>query len=185
MPRRFEVLPHDVKWQRDFEIESKQVALALGENVVAVHHIGSTAIPNIYAKPIIDLLVEVNELTGVDQRSSAMEELGYEIMGEMGILGRRYFRKDNKEGVRTYHVHTFRAASPNIERHLAFRDYMTAHPDLAQHYSNLKRELVKQLDPSDIEGYMDGKDEFIKEMEKRAIEWRRLQHDCGVRQDQR
>jgi GrpB-like predicted nucleotidyltransferase (UPF0157 family) len=175
MPIRIEVVPHNPTWRNEFESESKRVTSALGENVVVVHHIGSTAIPNIYAKPITDLLVEVIDITQVDERNSAMEALGYEIMGELGIPGRRYFRKDNEAGVRTHHVHTFEAASLEVERHLAFRDYMIAHPEDAQKYSELKRELVKKLHWSDIEGYMDGKDAFIKEMEKRAVEWSRLQ----------
>ena len=175
MPIRVEVVPHNPTWRNEFERESKQVTSALGENVVVVHHTGSTAIPNIYAKPIIDLLVEVNDITQVDERYSAMEVLGYEAMGEFGIPGRRYFRKDNEAGVRTHHVHTFAAASPEIERHLAFRDYMIAHPEDAQQYSELKLSLVKKLHGSDIEGYMDGKDGFIKEMEKWAVAWSRLQ----------
>jgi GrpB-like predicted nucleotidyltransferase (UPF0157 family) len=174
MPIRVEVVPHNPIWRNEFERESKQVTLALGD-VVAVHHIGSTAIPNIYARPVIDLLVEVNDITQVDERSSAMEALGYAAMGEFGLPGRRYFRKDNEAGVRTHHVHTFAAASPEIERHLAFRDYMIAHPEDAQQYSELKRALVKKLHGSDIEGYMDGKDGFIKQIEKRAVAWSRLQ----------
>jgi GrpB-like predicted nucleotidyltransferase (UPF0157 family) len=175
MPIRFEVVPHNPTCRNEFERESKQVTLALGEKVVAVHHIGSTAIPNIYAKPVIDLLVEVNDITQIDERSSEMEALGYEVMGEFGILGLRYFRKDNEVGVRTHHVHTFEVASPEIERHLAFRDYVIAYPEDAQRYSELKLALVKKLHRSDIEGYMDGKDGFIKEMEKQAVAWSRLQ----------
>jgi GrpB-like predicted nucleotidyltransferase (UPF0157 family) len=73
--RKVEVVPHDPKWRDLFEIESKSVADALGENVVIVHHIGSTAIPNIYAKPIVDLLVEVKDITNVDGQSSANERI--------------------------------------------------------------------------------------------------------------
>ncbi|MGL5878509.1 MAG: GrpB family protein [Xenococcaceae cyanobacterium] len=169
--RKVEVLPHDPNWQHKFESESKLVIQALGENVVMVHHIGSTAIPKIYAKPIVDMLVEVNDITQVDKYNSAMEALGYEVMGEFGISGRRYFRKDNKMGVRTHHVHIFEVNSKEVERHLAFRDYMVAHPEDAQKYSELKRRLAKQY-PNDINGYMDGKDGFIKEMESLALEWR-------------
>ncbi|MGL5874414.1 MAG: GrpB family protein, partial [Xenococcaceae cyanobacterium] len=85
--RKVEVLPHDPNWQHKFESESKLVIQALGENVVMVHHIGSTAIPKIYAKPIVDMLVEVNDITQVDKYNSAMEALGYEVMGEFGISG--------------------------------------------------------------------------------------------------
>src|SRR5919112_3572482 len=102
---RVEVVPHDPRWRDAFEAEAKRVAAALGENVVAVHHVGSTAIPNIYAKPVVDLLVEVRDITEVEGRSSAMQSLGYEVMGEYGIPGRRYFRKDDRQGVRTHNLH--------------------------------------------------------------------------------
>ena len=126
--KKVEVIFHNPQWRDAFEAEAKHVAAALGENVVAIHHIGSTAIPNIYAKPVIDLLVEVRDITEVDGQSSAMESLGYEVMGEYGIHGRRYFRKDNQEGIRTHQIHAFESGSAEAERHLAFRDYMIAHP---------------------------------------------------------
>lgn len=172
--RKVEVVPHNPLWREAFEIEAKRVAAALGENVVAIHHIGSTAIPNIYAKPIIDLLVEVRAIDDVDERNSAMSLLGYEAKGEFGIPGRRYFRKDNREGFRTHHIHAFETKSAQAERHLAFRDYMIAHPEDARIYSELKRKLAQEH-PQNIDGYMDGKNEFIKEMDRRAAQWRRLQ----------
>ena len=171
---KVEVVPHNPQWRDAFEAEARHVAAALGENVVAIHHIGSTAIPNIYAKPVIDLLVEVRDITEVDGQSSAMESLGYEVMGEYGIPGRRYFRKDNQEGIRTHHIHAFEASSPEVERHLAFRDYMIAHPGDAQRYSELKRKLAEEH-PQSTDGYIDGKDGFIKEMDRRAAQWRTSQ----------
>lgn len=172
--RKVEVVPHDPKWQELFKIESKQVIDAMGENVVAIHHIGSTAIPTIYAKPIIDLLVEVKDIDKVDAKNEQIEFLGYEVMGEFGIAGRRYFRKDNQEGVRTHHIHAFTVDSDQVKRHLAFRDYMMAHPVDAQRYSELKRRLAKKY-PTNIDGYMDGKDGFIREIVKKAEEWKLLQ----------
>ncbi|MEM6451802.1 MAG: GrpB family protein [Cyanobacteria bacterium P01_D01_bin.105] len=171
--RKVEVIPHDPKWREAFEVESKRIANALGTNVIAVHHIGSTAIPGIYAKPIIDLLVEVKDLVEVDERSASMEALSYEVMGEYGIPSRRYFRKNNQTGARTHHVHTFKVGSAQVERHLAFRDYMIAHPENAQRYSELKRRLAKEY-PTNIDGYIDGKDGFIKAMDGNAAQWRTL-----------
>ncbi len=169
--RKVEVVPHDPKWREMFDVESRSVADALGENVIAIHHIGSTAISSIYAKPIIDLLVEVKDIFEVDgQHSASMKTLGYEVMGEFGISGRRYFRKDNQEGVRTHHIHTFKASSEQVKRHLAFRDYMIAHPEDAQRYSELKRRLAREY-PTNIDGYMDGKDGFIEEMNAKAAQW--------------
>jgi GrpB-like predicted nucleotidyltransferase (UPF0157 family) len=172
--RKVEVVAHDPRWRDAFEAEAEHVAAALGENVVAVHHIGSTAIPNICAKPVVDLLVEVRDIIEVDGRSPAMESLGYEVMGEFGIPGRRYFRKDNQEGIRTHQIHAFAAGSAEVERHLAFRDYMLAHPEDAQKYSELKRKLAEEH-PQSMDGYMDGKDGFIKEMDRRAARWRTSQ----------
>jgi GrpB-like predicted nucleotidyltransferase (UPF0157 family) len=172
--RKVEVVPHTPKWREAFDIESKLIAAALGETVVAVHHIGSTAIPNIYAKPIIDFLVEVKDIIEVDGQSSSMELLGYEVMGEFGMSGRRYFRKNNQEGVRTHHIHTFDVSSEQVKRHLAFRDYMIANPKDAQRYSELKRRLAREH-PTNIDGYMDGKDGFIREMDQKAAQWRTLQ----------
>ncbi|AOW98075.1 hypothetical protein BJP34_00280 [Moorena producens PAL-8-15-08-1] len=180
MSRKVEVVPHDPKWRDEFERESKQIALAVGENLIAVHHIGSTSIPELYAKPIIDILVEVKDITKVDENSSGMETIGYEGMGEYGIPGRRYFRKHNEIGIRTHHVHMFEVNSLQVERHLAFRDYMIAHPKDAHKYGELKRELAKKY-PDNIEAYMDGKDGFIKEMERKAAEWRR--GSIGKRQE--
>jgi GrpB-like predicted nucleotidyltransferase (UPF0157 family) len=169
--RKIEVVLHNPQWRDAFEAEATHVARTLGENVVAIHHIGSTAIPNIYAKPVIDLLVEVRDITEVDGQSSAMKSLGYEVMGEYGIPGRRYFRKDNEEGIRTHQIHAFERGSAEVERHLAFRDYLIAHPEDAQRYSELKRKLADEHAQS-MDGYIDGKDSFIKEIDRRAAQWR-------------
>jgi GrpB-like predicted nucleotidyltransferase (UPF0157 family) len=168
--RKVEVVPHHPKWPEMFNVESNRVIEALGKNVAAVHHIGSTAISHTYAKPIIDLLVEVKDIAKVDEQNPSMESLGYEAMGEFGISGRRFFRKDNQEGIRTHHIHTFTVGSDQVKRHLVFRDYMIAHPEEAQSYSELKCRLAAAY-PTDIDGYMDGKNEFIREIDKKAAQW--------------
>jgi len=170
--RSVEVVPHNSEWRDEFEAEAKKVVVALGENIVNIYHIGSTAVPDIYAKPIIDLLVEVTDISKVDGQNSGMKSLGYEVMGEFGIPGRRYFRKDNRKGIRTHHIHTFESGSPELERHLAFRDYMIAHPEDAQKYSELKRKLAEEY-PQNPDEYMDGKDSFIKEIDQKAAGWRK------------
>jgi GrpB-like predicted nucleotidyltransferase (UPF0157 family) len=171
MPIQVVVVPHDPRWRDEFCAESSRVADALGPNVAAVHHIGSTAIPTIYAKPIIDLLVEVADVAAIDSCNSAMRALGYEPRGEFGIPGRRFFRKDDDRRVRTHHVHAFAAGCADVARHLAFRDFLLAHDDWAQRYSDLKRRLADDCD-NDIERYMDGKDLFIKKVDALAAAWR-------------
>ncbi|WP_319422968.1 GrpB family protein [Pleurocapsa sp. FMAR1] len=163
-----EVVPYNPQWKKAFNAESEKLIAALAENLVFIHHIGSTAIPNIHAKPIIDFLIEVKNIDLITEQTSAIEKLGYEAMGEFGLSGRRYFRKENPSGIRTHHVHIYETNSPEIKRHLAFRDYMIAHPENAEQYSQLKQELA-QKHPYNIEGYMDGKNEFVKRMEKKAM----------------
>mgnify|MGYP002782270905 CR=1 FL=1 len=172
--KKVEVVPHNPNWRNEFEKEAEKIKAALGETLVAVHHIGSTAIVGIYAKPVIDILVEVRDISEVNARSGEVESLGYEVMGEFGIPGRRYFRKDNREGIRTHQVHTFAADSAQGRRHLAFRDFMNAHRVEAQKYSELKRKLAAE-NPNNMDGYIEGKDAFIKEIDRRAAYWLALQ----------
>ena len=168
--KKFVVVPHDPKWGTLFDEERRRLISRFGEMPISIHHIGSTSIPNIYAKPVIDILVDVANLEQIDAQNSAMISMGYEVMGEFGIPGRRYFRKDI-EGVRTFQVHAFQVGSDEIVRHLSFRDYLTEHPDEAQAYSDLKVSLIAQYD-GNPDDYMDGKDEFIKEIERKAELWR-------------
>jgi GrpB-like predicted nucleotidyltransferase (UPF0157 family) len=171
-----EVVPHNPNWGNEFEKEAKQVAAAMGETLVAVHHIGSTAIDGIYAKPVIDMLVEVRQIADVDERNSAMERLGYQVKGEFGIPGRRYFRKDNQAGTRTHQIHIFESGSEQVRRHLAFRDFLNDHPAEAQQYSELKRKLAAEY-PNNMNGYIAGKESFIKEIDRKAAKWLALQTD--------
>ena len=164
------VMPYDPAWVEAAQAEMKRICSALGDLVVAIHHIGSTAIPGIHAKPVLDFMVEVQDLEQLDLQTTAMEALGYEAMGEYGIPDRRFFRKKNEQGVRTHHVHSFQVGSQGGLRHLAFRDYMIAHPQVAQAYSDLKRSLARQH-PEDRQAYIEGKDPFIKEHEQKAIAW--------------
>jgi len=159
--------PHNSDWIWQYQQEAARIVTAAGPNAVAVHHVGSTAIPGIYAKPVLDLLLVVQSADALDEKQSEIEALGYEARGEYGIPGRRFYRRGNSQGDRTHQIHAFGVGSPQIARHLAFRDYMIAHPEIAQEYSNLKRQLAANH-PNDIEAYMDGKDEFIQEIDRRA-----------------
>lgn len=168
--RKVEVVPYDPRWARAAEDEIARITAALGDLVVRIHPIGSTSIPGIHAKPILDLLPVVRDLRALDEKNVVMEALGYECMGEFGIPGRRYFRKDDANGTRTHNVHAFVEGCPDIERHLVFRDFMKSHPEEARAYSELKQRLAA-AHPTDIEAYMAGKDAFVKDMQTRALRW--------------
>jgi GrpB-like predicted nucleotidyltransferase (UPF0157 family) len=172
--RNIVVVEYDERWPEMFQQEAERLRAVFGPLLVDIHHIGSTSVPGLQAKPIIDMMPLVRDITQVDQLNEQMAALGYEAMGECGIPGRRYFRKGGNEH-RTHHVHAFQADHPEtVDRHLAFRDYLRAHPDTAREYGELKARLAQQF-PDDIYGYMEGKDSFVKEVERKALEWYRDQ----------
>ena len=99
------VVPYDPRWPARYEEEADRIRAILGDQLTAIHHIGSTAVPGLWAKPILDILPVVHRIGQVDALFPRFEAMGYECMGEFGIPGRRYFRKGGEE--RTYHVHIF------------------------------------------------------------------------------
>jgi len=170
MTRRVEVVPYDKSWPVKYEEEIKRITKVLGPEIVSSHHIGSTSIPGMWAKPIIDILLEVKNITRIDDYNNEMIALGYEPRGELGIPGRRYFSREEPKDVRTHHVHAYQTGNIEQLRHIAFRDYMIAHPKDAKEYAELKIVLARRF-PLDIDGYILGKELYVNRMEKIAIEW--------------
>ena len=168
--QRVYLQPYDSRWPAEFARESSAIVSALGGVLTAIHHIGSTAIPGIHGKPIIDMLAVTADISLLDERPSPLEALGYEALGEFGIPGRRYFRKNNSAAERTHQIHVFQTGSPQISRHLAFRDYLRAHPDAARDYDALKQQLAESY-PNDISSYTDSKDSLIHDIDTRAASW--------------
>lgn len=166
--RTVEVVSYREEWPVLFQEAAAQIQSIFGDELIEIHHIGSTSIEGLAAKPIIDMMPVVKNLHNVDLFNSQMNAAGYEPKGEFGIAGRRYFRKGGDE--RTHHVHLFELGDPAIARHLAFRDYLRSHPETAASYGELKQELAARF-PSDIESYIEGKGPFIIEQEQKALEW--------------
>ncbi|TFH07529.1 MAG: GrpB family protein [Candidatus Thorarchaeota archaeon] len=172
MTREVRVVPYDNNWPNLFQQEVTRISNVLWREIVSVHHIGSTSIPGMSAKPIIDILLEVKDISEIDNYNNEMIALGYEPRGELGIPGRRYFSREELKDVRTHHVHTYQTDNIELERHLAFRDYMITHPDDVQVYSELKMVLARRFQWY-IDGYISGKHLYMERMEKVAIEWYR------------
>lgn len=120
--RKIVVVPYENHWGEKFQIESQRLKAAMPEHV-KVHHIGSTSVPGLAAKPIVDMIMEVENIESVDHWNECFQQLGYIVKGENGIPGRRFFIHGTEEE-RSYHLHVFGTGNPEITRHLAFRDYM-------------------------------------------------------------
>ncbi|WP_338109120.1 GrpB family protein [Pseudalkalibacillus hwajinpoensis] len=168
--RKVEVHDYKEVWLEMFQLEAQKLERILGENVIEIHHIGSTAVSGMKAKPIIDLMPVVKDLALVDSKNEQMKEIGYESRGENGIKDRRYFQKGGDN--RSHHVHVFQTGNPDIDRHLAFRDYLSEHPVDHKRYSEKKEELANMY-PFEMESYIEGKDFLVKEIETKALEWYR------------
>ncbi|WP_349963458.1 GrpB family protein [Rhizobium sp. ZPR3] len=156
--------PYDPIWTDLFERERTALQRADIGWFRAIHHVGSTSIPGIAAKPIIDILVGLR--CDDDGRAcvEAMHQLGYEYRGDGGIPGRHYYRKGTPH---THHVHMWVESHPEYGRHLRFRDYLRSHPEEARAYEALKRELAERF-VSDTLSYSQAKDEFCQRIDELA-----------------
>jgi GrpB-like predicted nucleotidyltransferase (UPF0157 family) len=163
--RIIEVVSHNPKWEQKFKEEANKIKKIFEEIFIDIYHIGSTAIPAIKAKPVIDIMVEVKDINKVNRYNKQMEKLGYVALGEYGIPKRRFFQKGGTK--RSHHVHIFEKGSPQIKRHIDFRDYLISHPKVAKKYSRLKENLAKKY-RYDIDKYQEGKESFMKKIDKLA-----------------
>jgi len=179
-PIKVELVPHSVEWAARAGEESGRVAAALGSNLILVHHVGSTSIPAICAKPILDLIPEVHSLDSLDAEEAGLLGLGYEWWGEYGITGRRYCTlNDAVTGRRLVQLHCFEAGDPEIERHLAFRDYLRAHPEVALAYDREKRRC-RDSHPDNSHSYTDAKAAWIDSVLPLALEYYRAAKQSGL-----
>ncbi len=167
--KRVVVVPYDARWLARFASEERLIREALEVPISAVHHIGSTSVEGLAAKPIIDIMLVVAQIESLDGQTDAMAAIGYEAWGEHGIPGRRYFTKGGPHA-RSHQVHAFAGDNPAVARHLAFRDYLRAHPEVTREYAALKQRAASDH-PTSIDAYMDAKDAFIKHHEALALEW--------------
>jgi GrpB-like predicted nucleotidyltransferase (UPF0157 family) len=164
------VADHDPAWPAMFEQERARLAAALGPLAIVIEHVGSTAVPGLAAKPIIDLLVGVRSLDDAAPRCvEQLAAIGYTFMPEYrSLLPDQLFFRKGVPGPWTHHVHVMRPSGPGWERRLVFRDYLRANPDAAKAYSDLKRELAARF-KDDIAAYRGGKDAFVAEIMAKAM----------------
>jgi GrpB-like predicted nucleotidyltransferase (UPF0157 family) len=171
---KVELHAHSPDWAAMALQESELLRKTLGSIFIAVHHIGSTSVPGIVAKPIVDLIPVVTDLDSLDRQTLNLEEIGYEYLREFGLPGRRYCRRNDPiSGKRMYQLHCYATGSPEIVRHLAFADYLRTHPAIAKEYEAEKIRAAA-LHPNDSHSYGDAKGGWIKRVEQDALEWWKL-----------
>lgn len=162
------IVDYNPSWPDQFAEEAGRIKEAVGPALVAVEHVGSTAIPGLAAKPVLDILAGVTSLDAGRAAVPALEALGYECRGENGIPGRLYFRKGTVQHRHTHHLHMVELGHEQWAPMLAFRDTLRAHPETARQYEQLKRDLAVRF-RDNRPAYTDGKADFVQKVVADAL----------------
>jgi GrpB-like predicted nucleotidyltransferase (UPF0157 family) len=159
-----EIVAYQKDWAHLYEEEKQRITAAIGEHVLEVQHVGSTSIPGMPSKPIVDIGIAVHNFEEAQVCILPMQAIGHEYKGEFGIPRRHYFIKGEP---RTHHVHMVEEDSRDWQGMLLFRDFLRAHPDAARDYADLKRRLASQH-RTDAETYTNEKGPVIQKVLKQA-----------------
>jgi GrpB-like predicted nucleotidyltransferase (UPF0157 family) len=167
------IVDYDPRWPQMFREEKQRIEAAIGRWLAGVEHVGSTSVPGLAAKPIIDIMPALRSLEDTPHIIGPMRRLGYQYFPEYedDLPERRYFRRPAGQEFRgggTHHVHVVEATSGFWRRHIAFRDHLRAHPEAAAEYAALKRDLAARFG-ADREGYTEAKTDFIRGIETKAL----------------
>jgi GrpB-like predicted nucleotidyltransferase (UPF0157 family) len=163
--RHIIVQPYDEMWKQDFISISNEIRDALGELALRIEHVGSTSVPGLSAKPVIDIDVVIRDDSMLEEVVSRLAKIGYQHEGNLGIAGREAFGYEGKEHLKEHHLYVCPEDSPELKRHIAFRDYLRSHPDAVQEYSRIKEEAAS-LYPYDIDQYIGHKSPVIEKIYK-------------------
>lgn len=163
------VKQYDPCWSQAFRRIRQELESSMGEYILTVEHVGSTSVPGLAAKPIIDLDVVISDTISLDIVIEKLSEQGYIHEGDLGIHGREAFRYEDKPHLYKHHLYVCRESSCELKRHLIFRDYLRSHPEYATEYGAVKLEGAARY-PESIDDYMNFKSDCI----------RRIYVECGL-----
>ena len=158
--RPIEVKPYDPAWGRNFAAIKAEIAAALGGVALRIEHVGSTAVPGLAAKPVIEIDVVIEDYAAFPAVVAKLGAIGYRHEGDLGVAGREAFAYDGKSHLQKRHLYVCPQGSAELRRHLGFRDYLRAHPEAAREYGRIKEEGAR-LWPRDIDKYLAHKAPFI------------------------
>ena len=165
----YEIVPYDSEWSVRFEEVRRLVVEIFGAHALRIEHVGSTAVPDMAAKSLIDALVVVRELAGFEKERVAMAAAGYRCETDY-IAERSLFFERYEGGVRTVIIHLMPEGHPEVRKLLSMRDYLRAHPARATEYSELKQHL-HVVHPDDYVAYREGKWQFLQDLKRDAEAW--------------
>ncbi len=165
MPAPVVIVEYDPRWPTGFQAARSAIMKAVGPLLLSIEHVGSTAVPGLAAKPIIDIMPGLRSFDDGHSCVELLEPIGYRYKGDNGIPGRHYFDYSGVDG--TQHVHMVVIDSDFWTRQIRFRDYLRAHPDSAREYSTLKYSLAERF-RNDRVAYTEAKTEFIEGVLRRT-----------------
>ena len=163
-----ELEEYNTKWAKEYEKEEKLLKKLLGKRIVEIHHIGSTSIPGLMAKPVIDILLVVDDLDHISEIEEILKDYDYENRGPQGVEDRMFFAK-GPEDARTHYIHFTTKNSNTYVNQLYFKRYLLEHEDYLKKYCDLKKQLAEKY-PTERKKYTSGKNDFITEVIKLAKE---------------
>jgi len=168
-----EVVAYDPAWSLRFEEVREHLFSILSGQDVRVEHVGSTSVPGLAAKPILDIDIVLQDGTNFEEVKALLEANGYRHAGDLGIAGREAFKYNNKPQFMRHNLYVLSEGADELKRHLSFRDWLRSHPEDREAYAQVKISAAQRF-PNDIDAYIDAKSDIIFEIYTR----------CGLYQSQ-
>lgn len=162
--RKYSIQEYDPAWASQFKTESEALQKALGRAVISIDHIGSTSVPGLAGKPLIDILGVVDDISEADSFERSLETLGYGSLGQYVMEGSRLYVKE-KDSTRLVNLHFYYQGHKHISEMIGLRNYFRSHPEVVKEYSQLKFDLVEKY-PEDYGSYRKYKDEWMNGLKK-------------------
>jgi GrpB-like predicted nucleotidyltransferase (UPF0157 family) len=166
--RTITIAQADPRWSEEFSKIKAMISGYIGDLIIKIEHVGSTSVPGLGAKPIIDIDVVIEDMTLLSAIIERLDHAGFDHEGNLGVEGREAFKRRFDDGLMDYHLYVCPKDGKGYREQIAFRDYLRSHPDASREYERIKQELAR-LYPHDINRYLNGKNNFIEEILRKTL----------------